>query len=219
MSESLRVLIVDDDFRVARLHAEYVGGAPGFVALDPVGSAAAALDAARAFRPDLVLIDVYLPDGNGLDVLPDLEADSMVLSAASDAATVSRAYRRGAIGYLIKPFAERLLQERLRGYSRYRRVLESTPDLTQDTVDRARRHLLPASVQPTASRSLTEGAVVDALVAAGAPLTALDIATAVGISRATAQRHLSALVEEGAVEMGLRYGTTGRPEHRYSVRG
>lgn len=219
MSERLRALIVDDDFRVARLHAEYVGAAPGFMALDPVGTAAAALDAARAFRPDLVLIDVYLPDGNGLDVLPDLEADAMVLSAASDAATISRAYRRGALGYLIKPFAEKQLTDRLRGYARYRRLLDSTPDLTQDAVDRARRHLLPATVQLTTSRSVTEGAVVDALTAAGAPLTAVDVAAAVGISRATAQRHLSALVEEGAVEMGLRYGSTGRPEHRYSMRG
>ncbi|MGT2461988.1 response regulator [Sinomonas atrocyanea] len=218
MSEDLRVLIVDDDFRVARLHAEYVGAAPGFAALDPVGTGAAAVEAARAFGPDLVLVDVYLPDASGIDVLPELDADAFVLSAASDAASIARAFRRGALGYLIKPFTQKQLAERLRGYSRYRRVLESTPDLTQDIVDRARRHLLPATVQLTKSRTVTEGAVLEALVSAAGALTAVDVAAAVGISRATAQRHLSALVDEGAVEMGLRYGSTGRPEHRYSPR-
>ncbi|MDQ0259223.1 DNA-binding NarL/FixJ family response regulator [Sinomonas atrocyanea] len=99
MSEDLRVLIVDDDFRVARLHAEYVGAAPGFAALDPVGTGAAAIDAARAFSPDLVLVDVYLPDADGIDILPDLDVDAFVLSAASDAASIARAFRRGALGY------------------------------------------------------------------------------------------------------------------------
>ncbi|MFC6258086.1 helix-turn-helix domain-containing protein, partial [Kocuria oceani] len=41
------------------------------------------------------------------------------------------------------------------------------------------------------------------------------IARKVGISRATAQRYLSALAEDGSVEIQLRYGSTGRPEHRY----
>lgn len=218
MSENLRVLIVDDDFRVARLHAEYVNAAPGFTALDPVGSGSAALDAARAFGPDLALVDVFLPDASGIDLLAELDVDAFVLSAASDAASVARAFRRGALGYLIKPFTEKQLADRLRGYTRYRRVLGSSPELTQDTVDRARRHLLPASVQLTKSRTVTEGAVLDALATAASPLTAVEVATAVGISRATAQRHLSALVDEGTVEMGLRYGSTGRPEHRYTPR-
>lgn len=218
MGEALKVLIVDDDFRVARLHAEYVGSAPGFTALEPVGTGAAALDAARAFGPDLALVDVYLPDVSGLDLLPELDLDAFVLSAASDAASVARAYRRGALGYLIKPFTPKHLAERLRGYARYRRLLASTPDLTQDALDRARRHLLPASVQLAKSRTVTEGAVLEALVAAAGPLTAVEVAAAVGISRATAQRHLSALVDEGAADIGLRYGSTGRPEHRYSPR-
>ncbi|GAB3277108.1 response regulator [Sinomonas notoginsengisoli] len=218
MSSSLRVLIVDDDFRVARLHAEYVSAAPGFTALAPVGTAAAALEAVRAFSPDLALVDVFLPDASGIDILPDLGVDTFVLSAATDASAIARAFRRGAPGYLVKPFAEKQLADRLRGYSRYRRLMTSSPDLTQDTLDRARRHLLPATVQLTKSRTVTEGAVLDALTAAPTPLTAVDVAAAVGISRATAQRHLSSLVEEGAVEMGLRYGTTGRPEHRYSPR-
>jgi two-component system CitB family response regulator len=53
----------------------------------------------------------------------------------------------------------------------------------------------------------------------GEPRSAAEIARAVGISRATAQRYLSALADDGAVEIQLRYGTTGRPEHRYGPVG
>jgi response regulator of citrate/malate metabolism len=48
-----------------------------------------------------------------------------------------------------------------------------------------------------------------------APLSAAEVAAALGIARATAQRYLTALAESGAVEMRLRYGVTGRPEHEY----
>jgi two-component system CitB family response regulator len=218
MTSLLKVLIVDDDFRVARLHAEYVAAVPGFQALAPVGTTAAALDAIRVHSPDLALVDVYLPGGSGLDFLAAIDIDTFVLSAACDATSVARALRRGALGYLVKPFTGQQLTARLYGYQRYRRLLGTATELGQDTIDRARRLLVPVVVQPTKSRAVTERAVLDVLGAAAADLTAIEVAAAVGISRATAQRHLSGLVEEGVVAMGLRYGNTGRPEHRYHVR-
>lgn len=69
MKDNPRVLIVDDDFHVARLHATYVNAAPGYTALEPVGSGGAALEAIQTYRPDLILIDIYLrrpsPLGDG----------------------------------------------------------------------------------------------------------------------------------------------------------
>ncbi len=49
-------------------------------------------------------------------------------------------------------------------------------------------------------------------------LSATDIAGIVGISRATAQRYLSQLEQSDVIQLELRYGATGRPEHRYSIR-
>jgi two-component system CitB family response regulator len=213
------VLIVDDDFRVAGLHAEYVDAVPGFRALPPVGTTAAALEAVRVHGPDLALVDIYLPGGSGLDFLTAIDVDAFILSAACDAASVAKALRRGALGYLVKPFTGQQLTVQLRSYQRYRRVLASATEMGQDAIDRARRLLVPADGRPTKSRAVTERSVLDVLLAAVGDLTAVEVATAVGVSRATAQRHLFGLVEEGAVAMGLRYGNTGRPEHRYSVRG
>ena len=218
MRDDLRVLIVDDDFHVARLHAAYVNAAPGYSALEPAGTGGAALEAIQAYRPDLVLIDIYLPDGNGLDILRGLDVDAFVLSAASDAVSLRKAIRRGALGYLIKPFSEKQLLDRLRGYTRYRRLLASGSALDQDLVDRALRQLHSSDTQTARVRSVTETAVLGALGQTPGALTAVDVSAAVGISRATAQRYLSALVEDRSIEVNLRYGTTGRPEHQYSIR-
>ncbi|MHA7306345.1 response regulator [Arthrobacter sp. TMN-49] len=217
MSYDFTVLIVEDDFHVGRLHAGFVDAVPGFTALPPAPTAAQALKAIHAHAPDLVLLDVYLPDASGLELLRRIDADAMMLSAASDPHTIRQALRHGALAYLIKPFSAQLLESRLRGYIRYRRLLAETGTLSQDKLETAWQALHPA-VAATGPRagSATEVAVLSALAHGGDQSTA-DVAKAVGISRTTAQRYLSALADDGAVVISLRYGATGRPEHRYSA--
>lgn len=216
MAEDIRVLIVDDDFHVARLHATYVDSVPGFLALAPANTTSQALQAVHSLRPDLVLLDVYLPDGSGLDLLGQLDIDAMMLTAASDPASVKTAFRRGALAYLLKPFTAESLSQQLRAYARYRRILGQGA-LDQDTIERAKRALMAADAGPSSKpRSATESAVLEALEP-GEQYSAAEVAERVGVSRATAQRYLSSLADDGAVEIQLRYGTTGRPEHRYGV--
>ncbi|WP_125132977.1 response regulator [Microbacterium sp. 10M-3C3] len=208
----LRVLVVDDDYRVAGLHRDAVAAQPGFVALEPVRTAADALVALRTHSPDLVLADVYLPDGDGIEIVRAASADAFVLSAATDAATVRRAFAAGALAYLVKPFEERVLADRLAAYGRYRNLL-AAPALTQEQIDRAGAAMHGAGDAPSIARSATEQTVLAALGADEA--SASEVAERAGVSRATAQRHLSALATRGLVEVSLRYGATGRPEHRF----
>lgn len=208
----LRVLVVDDDFRVADLHRDAVDAVPGFRSLEPARSIGAARSAIADDRPDLLLIDNYLPDGEGVDLVRSIDIDAIVLSAASDADTVRRALRAGAVGYLIKPFEARALRERLERYARYRNVLDAV-EVEQDDIDRALSivHGGPA----TTTRSATEQMILAALGSGEA--SAGEIAAECGISRATAQRHLATMAGRGVVEVRLRYGSTGRPEHRYAA--
>ncbi len=213
MAEDLRVLIVDDDFHVARLHAAYVDSVAGFMALAPAGgSVSQALQAIHSLRPDLVLLDVYLPDGSGLDLLGQLDVDSIMLTAASDAQSIKVALRRGALGYMLKPFTAESLSQQLRSYARYRRILGGQQTaVDQTTIERAKRSLIPGDVTPSAKpRSATEAAVLESLLP-GEQYSAAEVAERVGVSRATAQRYLSSLADDGAVEIQLRYGSTGRP--------
>jgi two-component system CitB family response regulator len=216
VTDDLTVLVVDDDFRIARLHEGLVESAPGFRSLGTASSVRAALAVLDAERPDLVLLDAYLPDGSGLDLVRRIEPDVILITAADDAATVRRALRGGAVSYLVKPFAPELLLARLAAYAAYRAGLDTDRPLDQAAVDRAMQALRPGRTS-TQARPATEQAVLDALAASGDELSAPEIAERVGVSRATAQRYLGALARDRVVDVQLKYGSTGRPEHRYRI--
>jgi len=215
VSSVFTVLVVDDDFHVAELHRRQVDEVPGFRALEPVGTLAAARSALSSGTVDLVLVDVYLPDGSGLELLRSIDTDAFVLSAASDSGTVRRAMRSGALAYLIKPFTAGVLAERLQAYARSRNVLDERSTLDQEAVERAFRILHAGdSGGASPSRAATAALVLEQLVA-GEERSAAEVAAAIGVSRATAQRYLAQLTADGTVAMQLRYGAAGRPEHRY----
>ena len=131
MTEPLRVLILDDDFRVGQLHRGIVDDHPTCAAMDPVRSIAEARDSIRYARPDLLLADVFLPDGDGIALVRDAGIDAILISAADDAPTVRRALRSGAVGYLVKPFERRALTGLLDRYARYRNLVAGDRALRQ----------------------------------------------------------------------------------------
>lgn len=214
---AVRVLVVEDDFRVARMHVEFTHRVDGFAVTATARTAAEARRALAAGGIDLVLLDAYLPDEPGLDLLRDLAVDAIMLTAAADAATVRAAYARGALNYLVKPFTAEQLADRLAAYRHYRALVSGERALTQDEIDRSWRVLHDGDrpVAPKGQSAVTVRLVSEALRRCAQPRTAAEIADELGISRATAQRYLAALAREGAAEVRLRYGATGRPEHRY----
>lgn len=214
----LTVLVVDDDFRVADMHAGIVGAMPGF----RVAGTANTLATARKAAPvDLALVDVYLPDGSGIDFVREFTGDAMVLSAATEAETVRAAMAAGALSYLVKPFTPTDLAARLAGYARYRRILAGS-NLGPGDIDAALDALRPritAQQQSAAVASPTKTSVLQALQDSESPMSAAEVATAIGVSRATAQRYLAGLASSGEVTVSLRYGTTGRPEQEFVATG
>lgn len=220
---TLRVLVVDDDFRVANLHARFVADVPGFEVAGTAHTAADAVEQARALAPDLVLLDLYLPDGRGTELLGRLGCDVIMVTAAADAASVREALGRGVVNYLVKPFSAGDLADRLRAYARFRSHLAGERDLAQAEIDRSARLLREGDVLDAGMRkgrsSHTARLVADALRDGGAPVTASDLAAMLGVSRPTVQRYLADLVADGRVTVALRYGSTGRPEHLYRWRG
>lgn len=227
-AEPLTVLVVDDDYRVAAIHVAYVERVPGFQVIGSAHTAADALALTRSLRPDLVLLDIYLPDGDGLQVTRDLLAAPpapavMIISAANDIAVVQQAVQLGAVHYLVKPFGPAALAERLTAFRNARIHISAWPDdATQDDVDKIFGLLRPPASEPLSAElrrlAPTLQVVYDAIAASTNSLSASEIATVVGISRATAQRCLTQLEQSNAVKLELRYGNTGRPEHRYSIR-
>jgi two-component system CitB family response regulator len=141
-----------------------------------------------------------------------------MVTADSSAALVRAAVAAGAVDVLVKPFPPGRLAGQLAAYARYRGLLRASADeLGQDGVDRALAALRQASRAgpPKGQSSVTARLVAERLRTSDAALTAADVADALGISRATAQRYLAALTESRQASVSLRYGSTGRPEHLY----
>jgi response regulator of citrate/malate metabolism len=223
----IRVLIVDDDYRVAGIHAAYVDQTPGFVVVGQAQTAADARDLASRLRPDLVLMDIYLPDGNGLDVVRGLleapqSPDVIVISAARELDAVRTAMQLGAMHYLVKPFGYQALAERLAAYQRLRRRIDGidrAPEQADvDELFGLLRSPAITTTRPTKGHSAPTLELVRDAVRATGDISAAEVSERVGISRATAQRYLSYLERHGVVKLHLRYGTTGRPENRYRMR-
>ena len=226
----IRTLVVDDDFRVGQIHSDYVRRIAGFEVVGEAANVAEALAAVTTLRPDLLLLDVFLPDGSGLDVLRrlsqnlgDSRPDALMITADHDISSVRAAMKLGAVGYLVKPFGSADLAERLHAYRQLRArvdALSRTATADQADVDALFSAARPPAVPriPAKGHSApTLSAIHQALRSARTDLSAAEAAEATGVSRATAQRYLSYLVKEGMVRLELRYGTNGRPEHRYRI--
>jgi response regulator of citrate/malate metabolism len=221
----IEVLIVDDDFMVARIHTGYVERTPGFTVTGVAKTGAEAREACARLQPDLVLLDVFLPDVSGLDLLGDLreaapEVDVLVISAAREADTVRRALRGGIVHYLMKPFSYDDLRVRLEHYQQaYAPIAGEEAD--QADVDRVfnitpveRR--LPKGFSPQTLKLVED--ILRGRGPAAADLSAAEAAALLGISRVSARRYLEHLTTSGQVAVSLRYGEVGRPERRYAWR-
>ncbi len=223
----VRVLVVDDDFMVARIHRGFVDKLAGFEVVGEARTGADALAAVERLQPDLVLLDIYLPDVSGLDVLRRLRADGnevdvLVITAAQDADTVQAALRGGVVHYLIKPFSFEVFRERMEHFAAARRRLRAAPEVAQGDVDAVfAAGGKPPGGQPRLPKGLTAetAALVERAVrAADGDIGASECGAAVGLSRVSARRYLEHFVSAGQVEVRLRYGSAGRPERRYRWR-
>lgn len=219
----INVLIIDDDFMVAKVHAGFIQRTPGFAVVGVAHTGAQAVIETGRLRPDLVLLDIHLPDVNGLDLMQKLrevapELDVLVISAAREVETVRKALRGGIVHYLIKPFSQTDLQERLEHYRNAYQGLDSSKDVAEQSdvnrvfgLDRTERPL------PKGCSIETLKLVQAALQEADGDLSAAEVALQLGTSRVSARRYLEYLNDEGVLEVRLRYGV-GRPERRYVLR-
>jgi response regulator of citrate/malate metabolism len=217
----IKVLIVDDDFMVAKVHAGFIQRTAGFAVVGVAHTGAQAVLETQRLQPDLVLLDIHLPDVNGLDLMHQLrdvapELDVLVISAAREVETVRKALRGGIVHYLIKPFSQTDLQERLEHYRNTYQSLDSSKDVAEQSdvnrvfgLERTDRPL------PKGCSAETLQVVEKALRSGGGDVSAAELAVQVGTSRVSARRYLEYLNDEGLVDVTLKYGV-GRPERRYA---
>ena len=220
---TVRTLIVDDDARVADIHKGYVERVDGFVVAGVANRGTEALRRVLDDKPDLVLLDIYLPDLGGLEVCRRLRAagnlvDVIAVTAARDVDTVKGAVGLGVAQYLVKPFTFATFRDKLERYAAYRALAERgrrgragarSTRCSASCAPPARRRSRRASPRrrSTSWRGRSRQAT-----------TPLERGRDRGAGRAE-PRHRPPLprapLQTQQVELELRYGGSGRPEHRY----
>jgi response regulator of citrate/malate metabolism len=220
----IRVLVVEDEPVAADAHRAYVERVPGFEVVDVVHTGADAVRRLADRDVDLVLLDLYLPDRHGLDLVRAMRAgghpaDVIAVTSARDLAVVRTAVSQGVVQYLLKPFAFAALRDRLERYAAYRAQLDAQASAgSQGEVDQ-----MLSSLRGPGQADLPKGLSQPTLDAVVAVLrqqpqsSAAEVAEQVGASRVTARRYLEYLADTGAAIRTTRYGGTGRPEVEYRL--
>ena len=223
----IRVLVVEDEGVAATAHAAFVERMPGFRL---VGVARSCADARRILRgspAELLLLDMNLPDGHGLDLLVRLrleghQCDAVAVTSVRELEVVRRAVSQGVVLYLLKPFTFVGLRSKLEQYADYRARLRATgQDVVQGEIDQligALRTADDGAGLPKGMSPETLGLVTERLRSAGRAMSASEVAEECGVARVTARRYLEHLQATQVLERRPRYGGGGRPEVEYRWR-
>jgi response regulator of citrate/malate metabolism len=223
----IRTLIIEDDFRVAEINAAYVATDSDFEVVGVAHTAASGYQMVVDKNPDLVLLDLYLPDEHGLELFARLQQlprgskpDVIVITAAKDSQSLRDSIQLGATTYIVKPFLGHELTERLLTYKSGRDRMKSSDNLSQADADATLALLRGEKVQEIAeitSSNPTSLLIIKSLESRSEALSAVEIAMETGMSRATAQRYLSQMADRKIVVLELQYGTAGRPINKYRL--
>lgn len=225
---TIRILIVEDDRQIAEIQRRFVERLNDVELCGIAHSLEDARDLIDVMVPHLILLDIYFPDGNGLELLRELRAkdsgsDVILITAAKEVETLRSALRGGVFDYILKPLVFERLEEAVSRYRDHLRHLSGLVQVAQKEVDA----LLPRSsaedTQPVREERLPKG--IDSItldkirevLSAGQQWSAEELGNAIGASRTTARRYLEFLVGKGELRAEVTYGSVGRPERRYHL--
>ena len=224
----IKVLIADDDPRIALLHQSMVEKIEGFDVVAIANTIAELKEFIDLMEPDLLLLDVYFPDGNGIDFLGWMRQNAIttnviLITAAREMASLEKSLRYGVFDYLIKPIMFYRFSASLGKFKDYKEQVFGKEELSQSKVDEFFNKTVqtqkPLHVGlPKGVDGITLEKILSALHHNNGFCSASEIAEQLGINRTTARRYLEYLVSTSKVEVDSHYGSVGRPERKYKLK-
>jgi two-component system, CitB family, response regulator DctR len=229
MTDQLSVLLIEDDPMVQEVNKQFIEQLPAFKVIDTASNGLEGLGKIREIKPDLVILDIFMPSLNGVDTLyqirkEQLDVDVIIISAANDQKTIRKIIQNGAFDYLIKPFKFERLKHTLEQYYAFRMEVEPNHHISQNQLDRIlfQNQTTSEPLQKTEVPKGLNGATLEQVtkfikVMPGS-LSAEEVADGIGIARVTARRYLEYLHGEDILELDVQYGSIGRPVNRYRLK-
>lgn len=220
----IQVMIVEDDPMVREINSKFLKRVEGFILYKAVSN----LDDAKKFilakKPDLILLDVYLPKENGIDFLKwiraqEIDIDIILITADKSIERIQEAFRYGVVDYLIKPFSFERFKEALHQFkSRYYQFKKSD-EIEQKDLDKLISSPNSAQNDDEFTKGLnkyTYKTIWEEIEKrSDEDFTAEELAEKLGIARVTVRRYLEYMEKENKVDKLVEYGKVGRPQHKY----
>ncbi|BCN29295.1 response regulator [Anaeromicropila herbilytica] len=220
----IQVMIVEDDPMVREINTKFLKRIDGFKLYMAVPNLEEAKKYIKLKKPDLILLDVYLPKENGIDLLKwirsqEIDIDIILITADKSIERIQEALRYGVVDYLIKPFSfERLKEALVKFKSRYEQfkkvdiieqkdldMLKSGSGIlvSEDEFMKGLNKYTYKTIWTEIEKSNQED------------FTAEELAEKLGIARVTVRRYLEYMESENKIDKLVEYGRVGRPQHRY----
>ena len=224
----IKTVIVEDDLMVASINSQFAKRNPNIQIVATFHNGKDALDYLKKSDADLVLLDLYMPDCTGLELLSELrnsgrEIDVIMITAANDAEHINEALQLGIVDYLIKPFQYERFAQALDKYLVRKKAIESGISFTQEEIDRLVNASTPsastkkAELQKGVQQKTLDKIRVCLSAHPGNYLPCEQIASETGLSRVTIRRYMNFLIEENEVTSMIDYSTGGRPSILYQI--
>lgn len=224
------VLIIEDDPMVAMLNKEFLLKILPEINLFAAKTMAEALQIVGNEKIDLMLVDVYLPDGTGLEFLATISETkripSILITAANDDQSVKQALELGVIDYLIKPFKFDRFKQGIQKGIEHIKLKESSQAVDQELLDSYfASQIDDSSIEKQGSKEeLPKGLthftlvrIIEVLLAANGYVSLKELTNQTDISRITIKKYLDYLEEMDYLDEEMSYLEQGRPVTKYKV--
>lgn len=226
--QPIRVMIVEDDPMVMEINAEFVSKLPGFELAGKAYNGKEAMLLIKELHPDLVLLDYFLPDTNGLSLLQDIRTknypmDVILLTANRDPEHIQDIFRAGVVDYIVKPFRFDRFQTALEQYRHTFKKFKENRPLEQadlDAISGIQRHPSEALFEELLPKGLNDRTmqqILQFLEGQAVPLSSEEVAAGTGLARVTVRRYLEYLEKKGDIAIEVQYGSVGRPMNKYRL--
>ena len=227
----IKTMIVEDDPMVRQINSKFLNKVDGFILEKAVANLSEAKDFLSSNPVDLILLDVFLPNENGIDLLKwlrknEISSDVILITADKSIDRVKDAFRYGVVDYLIKPFTFERFNESLSIFKERINSFKNNETIEQGELDKLilsnkSKEINEEEVKHNLEKGFnkyTYNSIINELENIKEEyFTTEDLSEKLGIAKVTIRKYLDYMSKQGQIEKIIEYGKIGRPLYKYKV--